>query len=55
MQTIKQILMHRDGMTAAEAQELIDEARAAVEAGADPEEILYEYFELEPDYIYELL
>lgn len=52
---IKQILMQRDGMSADEAQEMLDEAREAVRQGADPEEILYEDFGLEPDYVFELL
>ena len=42
-------------LTADEAQELIDKAREAVAAGADPTEILYEDFGLEPDYIFDLL
>lgn len=54
-ETIKQIMMRRDGLTAEYAQELIDEAREAVADGEDPEQILEEYFGLEPDYIFELL
>ena len=55
METIKQILMRRDELSAAEAQELIDEAKTRVYEGEDPEEILYEDFGLEPDYVMELL
>lgn len=55
MYSIKQVLMTRDGMSAEEAQELINEARQRVDAGEDPEEILHEEFCLEPDYIFDLL
>lgn len=54
-ETIKQILMRRDGMTATDADDLINEAREAVAEGQDPEEVCEEYFGLEPDYIWELL
>ena len=53
--SIKQILMRRDGMSADEAEELIQEAREAVAEGQDPEEVCCDYFGLEPDYIWELL
>ena len=52
---LKQVLMRRDGMTAAEARDAIDEARDLVRLGADPEEILADEFGLEPDYIFDLL
>ena len=54
-ESIKQILMRRDGMDADSADELIAEAREAVADGQDPEEVCQEYFGLEPDYIWELL
>lgn len=54
-ETIKQILMRRDGMTATDADDLINEARGAVAEGQDPEEVCEEYFGLDPDYIWELL
>ena len=54
-ESIKQILMRRDGMSADEAEELIQEAREAVAEGRDPEEVCYDYFGLEPDYTWELL
>ena len=54
-ESIKQILMRRDGMSADEAEEFIQEAREAVAEGQDPEEVCYDYFGLEPDYIWELL
>ena len=58
---IKKILMRRDGLSAEEAQEMLDEARKETAAyfadrsGRDPEEILLEDFGLEPDYVMELL
>lgn len=54
-ESIQQILMRRDGMSAGEAEELIQEAREAVAEGQDPEKVCYDYFGLEPDYIWELL
>jgi hypothetical protein len=55
VESLKAVLMCRDGLSAAEAQEQIDEAKERVLAGEDPEEILYEDFGLEPDYIWDLL
>jgi hypothetical protein len=61
MTTIREILMTRDGMTADEADNLINEARGQLfdyladgdMAGA--EEICSEFFGLEPDYLFELM
>jgi hypothetical protein len=55
LESIKSILIRRDGMTALEAIEVIHEARARIADGEDPEEILHEEFGLEPDYIFDLL
>jgi hypothetical protein len=61
METIKEVLMRRDGMSEAEADDLIDEAREQMyeylEEGDEQaaEDICQEYFGLEPDYIMELL
>ncbi len=53
---LHRVLMRRDGMTADEADELIQEARQAVlEDGEDPEDILQDEFGLEPDYTFDLL
>ena len=49
------ILMRRDGMERDEAEDLLQDARAAVEDGEDPEEILQDWFGLEPDYVFDLL
>lgn len=61
MESIKQILMRRDGLSDSEASDLINEAREAMQEylaegnlqGA--EDICQEYFGLEPDYLMELL
>lgn len=55
METLKQVLMRRDGMTASEAQAAIEEAAMLVSEGGDPEEVLESEFGLEPDYIYDLI
>lgn len=49
------ILMRRDGMERDDAEDLLQDARAAVEDGEDPEEILADWFGLEPDYVFDLL
>lgn len=55
MESLKQVLMRRDELSAGEAQELIEEAMDRVDAGEDPEEILYEDFGLEPDYVFDII
>jgi len=61
MDTIKQVLMRRDGFDSDEADQLIEEAREALaeylEAGdlELAEDICAEYFGLEPDFLMELL
>lgn len=55
MNTIKQILINRDNMTDAEAEETIQEAKQRVYEGENPEKILFEEFGLEPDYFFDLL
>ena len=54
-ETIKEILIRRDGMDPNDADDLIAEARSRVAAGDDPEEVCYDEFGLEPDYIFELI
>lgn len=59
--TIKQVLIERDGMTAKEADELIENAKAQLqeylEEGdfAGYENICEEFFGLEPDFLDELI
>lgn len=55
MTQIERIIMKRDGLTAEEAKEQVEDARRRVVDGEDPEEILYEEFGLEPDYIFDIL
>ena len=55
MESLKQVLMRRDELTESEADALIEEAKLEVAAGRDPEEVLYEDFGLEPDYVFDLL
>jgi len=61
METIKQVLMRRDGMTAAEADELIEDAKEGLQEYLTEgnmqaaEDICQEYFGLEPDYLMELM
>ena len=54
-ESLREVLMRRDGLTRCEANEAIAEAKERVLAGEDPEEVLAEEFGLEPDYIYDLL
>ena len=59
METIKQVLMERDGMSEDEAQELINTCKEDFQErlieGEIPFNICEEYFGLEPDYLMELL
>ena len=58
-ETIKDILMRRDGMTEGEALDLIQQAKLDLEEGlsnGEPDyDICEKWFGLEPDYIDELL
>ena len=61
MNKIARVLMKRDGMTYEEANNLIDEAREALQNYLDEgdsfgaENVCEEFFGLEPDYLYELI
>ena len=61
MDTIKQVLMRRDKLTAEEADEQIEEAKEALEEYLKTgdfmaaEDICQEFFGLEPDYLMELM
>ena len=59
MESIKDILMRRDGMTEEEAGELIEDAtndlHERLADGEMPHDICNEWFGLEPDYIMELI
>lgn len=59
-ESIIQILMRRDGMTLEEAQDHYDEGRSLIleaicEGTEDPEEIMLDFFGLEPDYLDEII
>jgi uncharacterized protein (DUF433 family) len=47
--------MERDGLSREEALQQIASALEEVREGADPEEVLADWFDLEPDYLYDLL
>ena len=60
--TIKSTIMRRDGLTSDKADRLIEEAQeeleTAIEEGCSldtAEQIIADYFSLEPDYLVELL
>ena len=59
METIKEILIRRDGLTTEEADDLIQEAtddmNERLALGEMPDDICQEYFGLEPDYLMELI
>ena len=61
MESIKSILIRRDGMTEDEANSLIEDAKATLslylDAGdmSSAEDICAEFFGLEPDYLMELV
>lgn len=60
MKTIKQVLMHRDKMSAKEADDLISDAEEQLQEYLEAndtkaaENICEEFFGLEPDYLMEL-
>jgi len=61
MKSIKEVLMERDGLSEVEAEELILEARDALEVYLEDgdfflaDNICEEFFGLEPDYLMELI
>lgn len=61
METLKEVLIRRDNMTAQDAEELIQNAREdlhdrlAANEYVDDSGFMAEWFGLEPDYIFELL
>jgi len=59
METIKEVLMRRDGMSTEDADALIQEAREDLNYRLQyrefAEDICEEYFSLEPDYLFELI
>lgn len=55
LKSLKAAIMERDGIDSDEADDLIAEAKACVLEGENPEEVLEDYFGLEPDYIFDLI
>lgn len=55
MNAIVKILIERDGYEFSEALLALQDARREISDGADPEEILRDNFELEPDYVFDLI
>ena len=47
--------MERDGMSGLEANEEIKDIRNRVFNGENPEQILFEEYRLEPDYIFDII
>lgn len=53
-ETIREVLMRRDGASKEDCDELLAGAREDIwEGGQDPEEVVWEWFGLEPDYIWD--
>lgn len=55
MQSLKQTIMERDSLTSEEADELIAAAQARFKKGENPQDVLQEEFDLEPDYTMDLI
>ena len=59
METIKEVLIRRDGMTFEEADDMLKEAREEfdrlIEDGEIPYDFCEEWFGLEPDYLVEFM
>jgi hypothetical protein len=55
IESIKEVLVRRDGLSEQEADLSVQEARQRVIDGEDPEQVLQDEFGLEPDYIFDLL
>jgi len=48
-------LVWRDAISTAEAEEQVQDARQRVLDGENPEDILFEEFGLEPDFVFDLM
>lgn len=55
MESLKESLMKRDGITAEEADDFIAAMKEEVLRGADPEEVLHDHAGLEPDFIFDIM
>jgi len=54
-ESLKEVIIRRDGLTEEQADVLISEARERIYSGDDLGEVLQEEFGLEEDYIFDLL
>ena len=61
MEKVKDVLMRRDGISEDEADDLIRDFKEELDmvlsgkSDADPDDLIREYFGLEPDYLMEFL
>lgn len=55
IESLKAVIMRRDGLTSDQADEMINEAKQMVLEGEDPEEVLLDMFGLEPDYFWDIM
>ena len=52
---LKKVLMQRDNMSGLQADQEIKELKSRVFNGENPEQILFDEYRLEPDYICDLI
>ena len=55
MESLKCVIMERDGISEAEYEELLQEAQEAILNGENPEDVCMDYFGIEPDFVFDLL
>ena len=55
MNRIVKILMERDGLSRKAAEKKLTDAQIRIYEGEDPEDILHNDFQLEPDYLEDLV
>lgn len=53
METIREIIANRDGISPDEIDALFAEAQDQIADGVDPEEVIADVFGLEPDYLFD--
>ena len=56
MRSLKDVIMERDGLSEDEYKSLVYDAKQDFDSGGiDPESLLENWFDLEPDYVFDLL
>lgn len=55
METLREVIKQRDNLTDDEFDELLESAKEDFDLGDDPEDILYNHFGIEPDFVFDLL